>query len=310
MQPVRSQRTARTGRSMGRTIGMSMAAIGLLLLIGAVLYYGYGTRARSRLDRLNTSVAEPVSLPAEAVRAGFTPVAAGGTADSSDAASGGSLRPGVRGVAGQSETTESDSPLAGYAAAFPGVFIHPKYWDQPLWAGTDPRPADGLPDGYRALSTADGLFLAPAAAATRIRIPIIDVDSTVDDLAIIDLGDSLAYETPKNTVGHIPETVNPGQVGNGWFFGHLESPIKGEGNVFFRLPKIPEHLKNGDPVYVSLVTDNGEYLYQVSATRVVHQDDLALYDSDQATITLVACVPRLVYDHRLLVTAKLVGAKN
>ena len=139
---------------------------------------------------------------------------------------------------------------------------------------------------------------------------MIDVDSTVDELAIIDLGDSRAYETPKNTGGHIPETVNPGQLGNGWFFGHLESPIKGEGNVFFNLPKIPGHLKNGDPVYISLMTDSGEYLYQVSATQVVHADDLALYDSDQATITLVSCVPRLVYDHRLLVTAKLVGVKS
>ncbi|MCH8207171.1 MAG: sortase [Chloroflexi bacterium] len=279
---------------------MSMAVVGLLLLISAALYYGYGIRARSQLDDLNTSAEGPVSLPAEAAMAGFTPVAASGTTDRSDTASG----------AGQSEATESDSLLAGYAAAFPGLYIHPKYWDQPLWAGTDPRPAVGLPDGYSPVSAGDGLFLAPAAAATRIRIPIIDVDSTVDDLAIIDLGDSRAYETPKNTVGHIPATVNPGQIGNGWFFGHLESPIKGEGSVFFRLPKIPEHLKNGDPVYISLVTDSGEYLYQVTATRVVHEDDLALYDSAQATITLVSCVPRLVYDHRLLVTAKLVGVKS
>ena len=287
-----------------------MVTVGLLLLFGAALYYGYGIRARSQLDRLNTSVEVPVSLPVEAAREGFTPVLERETADSSVAAAATGVAFELSDVTSQPETAASDSPLAGYASTFPGLYIHPKYWDQPLWAGTDPRPAVDLPDGYRPLLADDDPLLAPVAAATRIRIPMIDVDSTVDELAIIDLGDSRAYETPKNTVGHIPETVNPGQLGNGWFFGHLESPIKGEGNVFFNLPKIPGHLKNGDPVYISLMTDSGEYLYQVSATQVVHEDDLALYDSDQATITLVSCVPRLVYDHRLLVTANLVGVKS
>ena len=37
---------------------------------------------------------------------------------------------------------------------------------------------------------------------------------------------------------------------------------------------------------------------------------LRLYDSDNSSITLVACVPRLVYDNRLLVTAELVGVKS
>ena len=69
-------------------------------------------------------------------------------------------------------------------------------------------------------------------------------------------------------------------------------------------------LKNGDPVYVSIVTDDGEYLYQITETEVVHQDDLQLTETDDSTITLVACVPRLVYDHRILVTGKLVGVKR
>ena len=302
MQSTGAPRAGKTRRSLGKTLGMSLIAVGALLLTGAVLYYAYGARARSRLDQLDTALAEPVSLPAEAVSAGFTPVAA--VAPTVGVASG------IVGTASSGQSEEPPSPLTGYAASFPGLHIHPKYWGQPLWAGTDPRPMEGLSDGYIALSAKGASSAASAAIATRIKIPIIGVDSTVDQLGIVNLGDSLAYETPKNTVGHIPQTVNPGQIGNGWFFGHLESPIRGEGNVFFQLPKIPEHLKNGDPVYVSLETDEGEYLYQVSATKVVHQDEMALYDSDQATITLVACVPRLVYDHRLLVTAKLVGARN
>ena len=137
------------------------------------------------------------------------------------------------------------------------------------------------------------------------------MDSEVANLAIIDLGDSSQYETPKHVVGRIPRASNPGEVGNTWLFGHLESPIKGEGNVFRRLPEIPSLLNAGDDVYVSILNEDGdEYLYHVTETEVVNQDDLVLYETDDPTITLVACVPRLVYDHRILVTAKLVGVKR
>ncbi|MAF51560.1 MAG: hypothetical protein CL694_00880 [Chloroflexi bacterium] len=202
--------------------------------------------------------------------------------------------------------------VSSYNAIYPGINVHPKYWGEPLWAGTDEYTFGEVrrPDGFTQLSASDALHRGEGAVATRITIPTIGVDSTVSDLAIIDLGESTAYETPNKIVGRIPESANPGEVGNSWYFGHLESPIKGEGNVFQRLPEIPELLRNGDPVYVSLAADGEEFLYQVTATQVVHQDDLKLYESDDATITLVACVPRLVYDHRILVTGKLVGVKR
>jgi len=202
--------------------------------------------------------------------------------------------------------------VSSYNAIYPGFQIHPKYWGDPLWAGTDPYTYGevGRPDGFVALSAADGLARGLGAQAREIRIPAIGVDSAVKDLAVIDLGDSSTYETPNNVVGRIPTTAQAGETGNAWFFGHLESPIKGEGNVFQNLPQIPGMLKNGDPVYISIVTDDGEYLYQVTETEVVYQDDLRLSDSDDSTITLVACVPRLKYDYRLLVTGKLVGVKR
>ena len=44
--------------------------------------------------------------------------------------------------------------------------------------------------------------------------------------------------------------------------------------------------------------------------HLVHKDDLRLYDSDEAAVTLVTCYPRLRYDHRFVVTATLVGVKG
>lgn len=211
------------------------------------------------------------------------------------------------------EPLDGAALVYAYNAIYPGYQIHPKYWDRPFSAGSDQYTYGAVlrPDGYVSVEPSQGMPKGTASDANHIRIPSIGVDSSVSNLAIIDIGDSRQYETPKHVVGRIPETSNPGELGNTWLFGHLESPIRGEGNVFQNLPEIPALVNSGDPVYVSLLNEDGdEFLYQITATEVVHEDDLKLYESDESTITLVSCVPRLVYDHRLLVTGKLVGVKK
>lgn len=323
----------RIERRLGRPVGLGLVLVGVVLLASAGSYYGYSIVARAGLDDLNTSIDKPFTLPADAVSAGFVAVATESPVDKTPgivaAATVPPKSPSPTAVASEPMATQTtaESPTATpepttvpaepvplsasvFISSYPGIQMHPKYWDRPLWAGTDIRLDIDLPEGYRDASNS-GVVGSPDVygVANRILIPIIGVDSPVNELSIIDLGDSRAYETPKNVVGHIPKTSNPGEAGNSWFFGHLESPIRGEGNVFQNLPQVPGYLNNGDPVYITLETGDGEYLYQVSATQVVHQDDLELYDSDESTITLVACVPRLVYDHRILVTAELVGVR-
>lgn len=213
---------------------------------------------------------------------------------------------------------DSTLPPSSYTALYPASHIHPKFWAQPLWAGGEPYVynqdgrGSGLPDGFRAVSAMDGaLFRGSGSATTRIAIPLIDVDSETKELSILNFGDSRAYETPKNLVGHIPQSPNPGERGNAWYFGHLESPIRGEGNVFQRLPEIPDLLRDGDDVFVELENEDGSiFLYKTTRTEVMHQDELKFYGADVAQLTLVACVPRLVYDHRIVVTAELVGIKD
>ncbi len=165
-----------------------------------------------------------------------------------------------------------------------------------------------LTSGYLPLSTDALSALGTLPPATRLRIPAIDLDADISELAILDLGNSRAYETPKNVVGHTPESANPGELGNVWLFGHLESLIRGEGSIFRKLPRIPELLKT-QPVYIFLETPQGEYVYQAVETDVLHKSELILYHTDQPSVTLVTCVPRFVYDNRLLVTTTLVGFK-
>ena len=146
--------------------------------------------------------------------------------------------------------------------------------------------------------------------ATRILIPAVRVDSDVSELRVDYGSEEYAWETPQWVVGHIPTTAGPGDQGQGWYFGHLESLIRGEGNVFQTLPQVPQLLSSGESVYVVLEAPDRKYLYEVYRTEVVHQDDLKITDSGKQDITLVTCVPRFVYDHRLLVTAALVGVSE
>jgi LPXTG-site transpeptidase (sortase) family protein len=192
---------------------------------------------------------------------------------------------------------------------FPGESLQASFWSNPLSYESASYRERILLQGFNPVDLNQGLAVDSGSPATRLIIPSIDVDSRVDELAILDLGGSRAYETPANTVGHIPKTANAGEAGSGWFFGHTESPIQGEGSVFLNLSKIPGKLQNGEDVFV--VTSNGErqYLYRVTSTQVVPQEEMALYETGKATIHLVSCVPRLVYDYRLIVTGELIGEK-
>mgnify|MGYP001310225667 FL=1 len=105
----------------------------------------------------------------------------------------------------------------------------------------------------------------------------------------------------------MPTTANPGEAGSAWYFGHLESPIIGEGSVFSNLPKIAEMIRDGKDVFIITSNSSAEFLYRITSTKVVHADELSIHDSGRASIHLVTCVPRLVYDHRLIATGELVG---
>jgi hypothetical protein len=150
-------------------------------------------------------------------------------------------------------------------------------------------------------SVSDGIH-----PARRLLIPSLGVDSGVRDLELVSDGDGLVWENPTRIVGHIPTTARPGARGKGWYFGHLESPVLGGGNVFHRLPEIPSLLQDGETINVVIEAANLRYVYQVYETKWVTEEDLIITDSGLSDITLVTCWPRFHYDKRLLVTAALV----
>lgn len=199
-----------------------------------------------------------------------------------------------------------------FASLHPGGSINPRYWSEPQWAGNLPFGGPQLPDGFIPVDPADtSLTTLTGAGITegrRMRIPAINLDATVDELELLDLGDSRAWSTPNRVVGHIPSTANPGEARLGWYFGHLDNFISNEGDIFRNLPKIADLIRF-DPVDVFIETDDAEYVYRVTGTRQLHRDELRLTDTNDAQIVLVTCWPFRVYDHRILVSASLIAIR-
>lgn len=138
---------------------------------------------------------------------------------------------------------------------------------------------------------------------SRIILPSISVDSKVVDQGIVFEEGEWQWERPKNAVGHLKGTGDPGQAGNMVLSGHISSPRLGEGDVFKRLPDI----KVGDVVIV--YTQARAFTYQVTSKKVVLPTEISvLKPTTDETVTLITCVPDFIYSHRLIVTGKRVAS--
>jgi sortase (surface protein transpeptidase) len=213
---------------------------------------------------------------------------------------------------GPAETLSSPTgPAPAWASLYPGTLLPARQWADPRGTVAFEVPGAGALEGFIPLSPQGQPSLSGLQGqGERIIIPALGVDAAIEELTVRDLGDSAAYETPKFTVGHIPETPNPGSHGNGWYFGHLESPVLGEGNVFAALPQVPDLLRAGEDVHVIIQSGNRQYLYLVASTDLLPATDLSLTQAGDARVTLVTCYPRLRYDQRLLVTGLLTGFRD
>jgi LPXTG-site transpeptidase (sortase) family protein len=284
-------------RRVLRFWGVFLVSLGALLLAGGGAYYGYAAKVRADLALLNASLLSSTLHPTWQNEPEDQATGRGGQL----AAELDSLPP--------IPAVFPASVVSGQQL-YPGEGLRPAAWSDPQAYEPAEYLQQALPKAFTPLAQRPAATVGTLASATRLSIPVLDVNSTVKELRILDLVDSRAYETPRHTVGHIPQYAQAGEAGSAWFFGHLESPLVDEGSVFYSLPRIAEMLRQGKDVYI--VTDNGaqQSLYRVTRTEVVPQEQLKLYNTGQATIHLVTCVPNLVYDHRLIVHGELVGTRQ
>lgn len=139
----------------------------------------------------------------------------------------------------------------------------------------------------------------PLPPATRLVVPRIGVDSRVVEVGFKFEKGQWEWEVAAHAVGHHKGSPNPGEVGNMVMSGHISSPVRGEGEVFKRLPEVLP----GDEVLV--FTDEAQYLYQVKEIKVVLPDDVGVMaPTPDQTLTLITCYPDFIYTHRFVAVAK------
>jgi sortase (surface protein transpeptidase) len=262
--------------------GIAFLAAGALLLVIVIAFFAYQAYIDTRYD--DVVVTAPLTLPTQQEL--FTP-----------------LSPPTTIIDPPLEIANGDLTLASF---YPGTEVAPQFWANPFWA-KDVDDAS-ITAGFLPLSevTLPDSGLGPA---TLVRIPIIGLEVGTIELTSLPFGDGQKYAAASFELGIIPGQPTPGEIGNTWLFGHLESPIRGEGSVFRDLPKVHDFLRQGQAVYVIIDSDDGSFLYQATEFRIMHRDDVRLWGSTGRIATLVSSWPRFKYDERVVVTTELVGVK-
>ena len=183
-------------------------------------------------------------------------------------------------------------------AAAPAPVATPTSIERP--SPRDGQPSDSVEAESRVVPPSMGSSTASPLPARRVIIPSIGLDAKIIQLGTyVNRRGELVWETAPFAVGHHLGTAGPGQPGNMVLSGHITSP--NEGAVFKNLPT----LRVGEGVIVA--TDERQYLYRVVSTKVVTPDAVdVMAPTPEATATLITCIPLGVYDHRLVVTARLV----
>lgn len=146
-------------------------------------------------------------------------------------------------------------------------------------------------------------MLTRAGTAERLAIPRIAVDSQVVDVYV----KNGEWPVPKFIVGHLGETVNPGDVGNAVFAGHLLSISLG--NVFAKLGE----LEVGDEMTFSSEDGNKQFVVTESFLVSNKEVDVLKARPGKATVTLITCAGRWNtkeqdYEQRRIVVAEVVKA--
>lgn len=121
-----------------------------------------------------------------------------------------------------------------------------------------------------------------------LTIPSIESESPIRE--------GVSQNVLADSLGHEPDTAEPGEVGNCVIAGHRNYNFN---RFFSRLDKV----KLGD--YIQVETLDDTYSYEVFDIKVVEPDDLSVLDNtDDEIITLYTCTPIYIGTHRLVVSAK------
>lgn len=136
----------------------------------------------------------------------------------------------------------------------------------------------------------------------KIVIPKINVEIPVD-YNETSIDEAAVYRSLENGILHYPTTVNPGEKGNGAYFGHSSSNIFNKGKYKFAFLLLNK-LEKGDIFY--LTKDNKRYVYKVYDIQIVKPTEVGVLGAKDkiATATLITCDPPGTSVNRLVVVGE------
>jgi len=104
----------------------------------------------------------------------------------------------------------------------------------------------------------------------------LEIDRLQRTLPILQGSDTLILE---KGVGHLPESVLPGEIGNSVLAGHRDTVFRGLGK-----------LKKGD--VVTIETRDGNFQYEIIGYKIVDQDYRGIrLAHDKQMLTMITCYP-------------------
>jgi LPXTG-site transpeptidase (sortase) family protein len=138
--------------------------------------------------------------------------------------------------------------------------------------------------------------------AVWMRIPTIEVDSHISDVAVV----GGYYDVPWFDIGHHVDSANPGDLGNSIFNGHVVTINAGE--VFHRL----HELRPGDAAYTYTPSYRLDWVV-TDVFSVAQDDNFFLEDTETPRITLYTCTGQFnpverSYAERLVAVGQIVNA--
>ena len=286
-------------------VGVGVMAVGGLLLLGAGTYVALDLYGQSQFDEMTVSPAdtgvtiEDLLLVSDADTSETETTELVPTNDEVLATAG--EEPSTTVVENDPQTLEGalarERPGEGWDLAQLDANASSATTGSALGALFDPVDWD-------ALAYTNGELPEPS----RIIIPAIGLDSSVIDLAVKWDGDQLAWETADNAVGYHLGSPVPGERGNTVFSGHINSPWRGEGSIFARLPEVAPLLRDGRTVDIIVEAGNTRYLYRAFASDVMLPEEVDVFRTTEfPSLSLVTCTPATSYNYRFIVNAVLVG---
>ena len=161
--------------------------------------------------------------------------------------------------------------------------IIPTIGTRPMWPWL--TVSAGISGGRGTSSAGHQMWSLETRVGYTSQQPSYEIDSKVIEIGFSYENGELVWERPVQAVGHIRGTANPGEASNVVMAGHLSSYIRGEGDVFHKLPEV----KPGDEVW--LYSAAGKFIYQVVKRDIVAPDNVeVMAPTTEPTLTLITSI--------------------